>query len=116
MDAPFFAVAVPGVTCKVEYPWMKYWSLPVMPVVVVFVSLKVKFERVGAESVVVFTVAVPDELDPICVEPLMVAREKVPVKDFTAAIAVSRFVRCVEVSVMVRSAVPVDHDRPLMVR
>ena len=64
----------------------------------------------------VCTVAVAVEAVPICVDPLIVAREKVPVNDFTEAIYDRRSDFCVEVSVIVLAAVPADHDKPLMVR
>ena len=56
-------------------------------------SLKVKVVIVGLELVsVVCTVAVFVAVVPIWVEPLYVSKAKVPVKDFTDAIAVSSVV------------------------
>ena len=76
-----------------------------------------KLEKVGAEfAEVVCTVAVAVETVPICVDPLIVARENVPVNDLTEAIYDKRSDRCVEVRVIVLAAVPVDHDKPLIVR
>ena len=76
-----------------------------------------KLEKVGAEFAdVVCTVAIFVDAVPIWVEPLIVARENVPVNDFMDAIYVSRSDFCVEFSVTVLAAVPVDHDSPLMVR
>ena len=76
-----------------------------------------KLEKVGAEfAEVVCTVAVAVEAVPICVDPLIVARENVPVNDLTEAIYDKRSDRCVEVRVIVLAAVPVDHDKLLIVR
>lgn len=76
-----------------------------------------KPEIVGLEfAEVVCTVAVLDETVPICVEPLVVVSAKVPVNDFMDFMAVSSVVLCAAVSVIVFVEVPVDHDRPLIVR
>ena len=64
----------------------------------------------------VCTVAVAVEAEPICVEPLIVAMENVPVNDLMEAIYERRSDLCVEDSVIVLAAVPAAHERPLMVR
>ena len=109
MDAPFFAVATPGVTYRYEYPWMNSWSLPVSAAVVDRLSLNVNAVIVGAElALVVCTVQEQVDVLPICVVPLLVTTLMVAVKDLMFAIASNRSARSVWDSVMVRSAVPFD--------
>ena len=71
MVALFFAVAAEGVTSRVDCPWMRYWSFPVIVTVADLESLNVNVPIVGLLLVAeVDTVAVLDEVEPICVEPL----------------------------------------------
>lgn len=96
---------------------MNSWLLPVSVDVVERPSLKVNAPMDGAElAAVVCTVQVVVDVLPICVVPLLVTTLMVAVKDFTLAIAVSSVVRSAAVSVNVRLAVPVAHDRAVSAR
>ena len=76
-----------------------------------------KPEIVGLEFVeVVCTVAVLDETEPICVEPLVVVSAKVPVNDFMDFIAVSSVVLCAAVKVTVFAPVPFAQESPVIVK
>ena len=54
------------------------------------------------------------EVEPICVEPLYVSNAKVPVKDFTADIAVKSVVLWAAVREIVLVAVPFVQDNPVI--